>query len=338
MVDEELSADKDLAHEKDNSFDIPSAKPSNKNPVTIEDSDQIKKSQSGSSQQLCEHYTEVILAMSIPSVDSYISTSECESLSSSVSKNKKRTFKTNPGKKRTRCTEKWIDNRRKALLNCGKQYVSRNGKVKNKKALRPVCTNSCKLKCFDKFDLATRQNIHLNFWKLADHCKQWEFINKFTEKQNKKRITTEGPSRRQFTTKYFLPLPTDNLFKPQQVCLKTFLNTLCITDQFVRTAQSKMNQEGITLPDNRGKHSNHPVAVDSSMIKSVCDHVASFQPIESDYIRKNTSKLYLDNNLTMNRMFALYKEWDQLSRYDTKAQTIRQYRDIINSNSNLFIC
>lgn len=64
------------------------------------------------------------------------------------------------------------------------------------------------------------------------------------------------------------------------------------------------------------------------MIKSVCDHVALFQPVESHYTRKNCSKLYLSNDLNMNKMFALYKEWDQLVSYDNKATTLRQYRDV----------
>ncbi|CAG9579977.1 unnamed protein product [Danaus chrysippus] len=278
---------------------------------------------------------EYVSGSSLPSVNSCTTLSECDSPSTSVENKRKSTFKTNPGKKRLKCPENWIDNKRKSLLNSGQQYVSRGGKLKNKKELRPACSTSCKLKCFDKFDTDVRQNIHSNFWQLADHTKQWEFINKFTKKILKKRMTTEGPSRRQFTTKYFLPAPKDDTFKTEQVCMKMFLNTFSITDQFVRTAHSKLNQEGITLTDNRGKHAHHPTVVDSEMIKSVCDHVASLQPIESHYTRKDNSKLYLDSNLNMSRMFALYKRWDQLLKYSNQAHTLRQYRDVINSNMNV---
>ncbi|XP_022824803.1 uncharacterized protein LOC111355254 [Spodoptera litura] len=362
LVDEELSSDRNLVQEELHSFNIPSVRPCNS--LIIEESPEQSSSvimdsrettpvpspklNFGSpipstspprnevqepvpSEQLGENYVEPT-----PSVDSYITVSECNSPCSSIGNKRKRTFKTNPGKKRSSCPEKWIDNKRKHLLNSGQQYVSRNGNIKNKKELRPVCSSSCKMKCSEKFDTDIRKNIFNKFWELADHTRQWEFINNFTEKNNKKRITTEGPSRRQFTTKYFLPIPADNtLITRQQVCLKTFLNTFCITDQFVRTAHSKLSQEGITLTDNRGKHSNHPNVVDTAMVKSVCDHVASFQPVESHYTRKDTTKLYLDNNLNMNRMFSLYKEWDQFSTYSNPAQTLRQYRDIINANMNV---
>lgn len=34
-------------------------------------------------------------------------------------------------------------------------------------------------------------------------------------------------------------------------------------------------------------------------------------------------------------MFSLYKEWDQLTNYDSQALTVRQYTDIINENMNV---
>lgn len=120
-----------------------------------------------------------------------------------------------------------------------------------------------------------------------------------------------------------------------RVCRITFLNTLSINDRVVRTAHNKLNFEGSTTSDNRGKHKNHPVKINSIVIKSVCDNVTSFQPVESHYIRKDSTKLYLDNNLNITKMFSLYKEWDQLNNYEDHALTLRQYRDIINENMNI---
>ncbi|KAF9424369.1 hypothetical protein HW555_000508, partial [Spodoptera exigua] len=153
---------------------------------------------------------------------------------------------------------------------------------------------------------------------------------------DKKRMTTENPSRRKFTTKYYLPLPTDDsTFETQQVCLKMFCGTLAITDQIIRTAHSKLDSCGITSSDNRGKHLNHPKKIDDEMIRSVCDHVKSFQPVESHYTRKNTSKLYLDNSLSFNKMFSMYKDWPELSKYNNTAETERQYRTIVNDHMNI---
>jgi len=71
------------------------------------------------------------------------------------------------------------------------------------------------------------------------------------------------------------------------------------------------------------------------MIRSVCDHVHSFIPVESHYCRKNSSKLYLDSNLTFKEMFRLYEQWFDPEKYSNKASTLRQYQDIVNKNINL---
>ncbi|KAF9416054.1 hypothetical protein HW555_006466 [Spodoptera exigua] len=207
-------------------------------------------------------------SMAIASVASLITISECnspvmtvyecESPSLVKKRNRKSTFKANPGKKRKCCKENWIDVKRKTAVNTGQQYVSRNGKL------------------------------------------------------SKRRFTTESTSRRHFTTQYFLPISSESQnphCEHRRVCLKAFLNTLSITDQFVRTAHQKLNDEGITLPDNRGKYPNHVIKIDSDMIKN--------------------------NNLSMKEMFSLYKEWDNLHLYNNTAQTLRQYTDIINENMNV---
>ncbi|CAH2097417.1 unnamed protein product [Euphydryas editha] len=151
-------------------------------------------------------------------------------------------------------------------------------------------------------------------------------------------MTTENASRRKFTTKYYLPLPAnDSTYESQQVCLRIFCGTLAITDQTIRTAHRKLDACGITSSDNRGKHVNHPKKVDDEMIRSVCDHVNSFQPVESHYTRKNTSKVYLDNNLSFNKMFSMYKDWSELSKYYNKAEIERQYRNIVNDHMNIVL-
>ncbi|KAF9416061.1 hypothetical protein HW555_006473 [Spodoptera exigua] len=81
----------------------------------------------------------------------------------------------------------------------------------------------------------------------------------------------------------------------------------------------------------RGHHTYHNQIIKPDTIKSVCDHVRSFAPVESHYIRKSSTKLYLDGSLNISKMFQLYKDWFDSSDnniYSSKAVTERQYRDI----------
>ncbi|CAG9793806.1 unnamed protein product [Diatraea saccharalis] len=87
--------------------------------------------------------------------------------------------------------------------------------------------------------------------------------------------------------------------------------------------------------DNRGKHKHHKSVITDDMVKSVCDHVNSFVPVESHFIRKDSTKLYLDGSLSISQMFKLYNEWFDESLYSSKVFTERQYREIVNKNFNL---
>lgn len=270
----------------------------------------------------------------VHSVNSLISPASQNSDVGSTMK-RKSTYKKDCGKKRQRHKDQWIDVKRKRLLNAGQEYINRAGKLVEKRKMRSICANTCKLKCNNKFCLEVRKNIFQKFWELGDHGKRWEYILKFSKKHKKARVTTEGDSRRQYTTKYFLPLPFENTYQSTQVCLKTFINTLAISDRYIRTAYEKLDQEGSVGSDNRGKHGNHHVKIDEEVKQSVINHVSSFQPVESHYIRKDSSKIYLDNELSFSRMFNMYKTWSVLNNYSKTAQTLRQYRDIINSNMNV---
>lgn len=160
-------------------------------------------------------------------------------------------------KKRNTYGNQWIDTRRKMLVNSGQSYVSRNGTFRSHRQMGPACPTTCRHMCSTKFNIHIRKNIHREFWKLSDHCKQWEYINKYIERGNVKQYSTGGPSRRKYTIKYFLPMTAEDdplSYKRVQVCLKFFINTLSISYKVIRTAISKLDSEGVILTDNRGRH------------------------------------------------------------------------------------
>ena len=208
--------------------------------------------------------------LNISSINSLTLTSDNDdpiTPNASCMRQRKATYKTDLGRKRKRHINEWADVRRKLLTNSGKEYVSRRGKTIRAKSLKPPCPQTCKLKCSGYFTEDIRKNIFHEFWQLSDHTKQWEYINKFTKIINKRRITTEGPSRRKFTKKYYLPLPAnDTIYKAKQVCLKIFCATLAITDRTIRTAHEKLDACGITRSDNRGKHLNHPKKIAEELL------------------------------------------------------------------------
>ncbi|XP_050672766.1 uncharacterized protein LOC126970716 [Leptidea sinapis] len=235
--------------------------------------------------------------------------------------------------------EDWKDEVRKQNVNRGLQYISRNGKVHNKKLLKPSCPTTCRKKCYEKISGETRSKIFKTFWDIGDHSRQWDFLTKYATKEIKKRITTDKENTKRLSTiAYTLPIyETDNVvIRNIPVCKTMFLNTLSISFNFLYTALEKLEKgQGAVQSDQRGKHVHHQKKITDEMKQSVLDHVASFSPVESHYIRKDSNKKYLDRSLSSPKMFRLYEEWFDSSKYTNKITNVRQCRDIINNNINI---
>ncbi|CAG4933933.1 unnamed protein product [Colias eurytheme] len=239
----------------------------------------------------------------------------------SLNETKKRHISQRKDKGRVRQVhrDQWLDVKRKKNKNLGKEYTSRNGKVRKQKEIGLPCGEKCKLKCSQKFTDFDRNLLFAVFWSLGELVRHWDFIDKYCDKIPKRRITTESASRREFTLWYYLPAKVGNSSSGDeskiQVCKTMFLRTLGIKQGMVYSALNKLLLQGTVMQDKRGHH-QHTKKISEEMIASVCDHVNSFVPVESHYVRERTKKLYLDGSLTFARMFLLYKEWD-----DPKGQT-----------------
>lgn len=270
-----------------------------------------------------DHWTEALV--SLPSISSAGSVSEPDT--SPVPRRKKR----------KQCKSSWSEVERKRLTNLGKKYVSKRGKIVNEKVMGDPCT--CRYKCVDKITHEQRLDCFSRFWSLGTKEKQWAFVVKFTLKVKKYRcLNSNQPNMRKFTYKYNLPIrsTSDNSTKNIiPVCKTMFLNTLSVSERIVQTAFKKFDGVSDVDIDRRGRHTNHNIVIDREIERSVCDHVHSFAPVESHYIRQRSNKLYLDGNLSVARMFSLYKEWFDVTKYTKGASTERQYRDIVSKHFNL---
>ncbi|XP_052739951.1 uncharacterized protein LOC112050230 [Bicyclus anynana] len=216
------------------------------------------------------------------------------------------------------------DVKRKRLKNEGKEFLSKRGDIVKARAIGEPC--DCTLKCSVKFPLAERMDLFNKFWELGDIEKQWQYVLKYTTKLKKKR-TRPGILKlnRQFTYKYYFPCNSTQV----NVCRTMFLNTYSISETLIKTAWDKFDGNTLVKKDMRGKHKNHKRTIDDEMIKSVCDHVDTFIPVDSQH--NGPKILYLGSGLSVSRMFNLYKEWSGLSNYSNNAFTIRQYRDIVSN-------
>ena len=185
-------------------------------------------------------------------------------------------------------------------------------------------------KCTTKVTEQKRREIFDLFWKIADHTRQWEYIAKLVTLEDKK-VSKKGESRRHFSRKYNFFIEGKNV----QVCKKMFLNTHGISEQWVTTALSRIEETSMVKEDSRGKHGNRPHKLNKNILNSVRDHIKMFPVVPSHYIRKNSNKKYLEEGLNICKMHRLYLAYMQENNSGQQVATLRQYRDIFNTEFNI---
>lgn len=187
------------------------------------------------------------------------------------------------------------------LKNSGKEYQTRiHNKTIPKRILGPTCNiELCKKKsrsCFC-FSEQTRHLIFKDFWALGSLQFQREYIVRYIEKNSTKRKTAGPLTRRKNSQKYYLPLNG----VPKQVCQFFFLNTLAVSEQVVRTAMSKITSTGVVDKDKRGGRRQNYIERDRLITLQVESHIDRFPRVESHYCRNNSTREYLNGDLTIKK-------------------------------------
>ena len=73
------------------------------------------------------------------------------------------------------------------------------------------------------------------------------------------------------------------------------------------------------------------IKISKDVEKFVVEHINSFARTESYYVRKTTTREYLEQNLSIKKMYDFYLEWMGNNHKDSKLATQRNYRGIFNN-------
>ncbi|VEN34042.1 unnamed protein product [Callosobruchus maculatus] len=212
-------------------------------------------------------------------------------------------------RKRRSVPEKWKKNERKKKRHSGLEHrTQKEKKLVKRKIVKPPCSITCKLKCWEKISEEERKKIHRQYWTdqksidmkrqfIASHVQQIPVVRR-------RERNYERELRRKHTNRY----SSEQDRKQATLCKKFFLITLSISQQTVDTAIEKKRDGGLLSPDKRGKHipSNKVPAEVRNLIR---EHISLFPAYESHYTRERSTKKYLGNHLNVSRMFKLYLEY-----------------------------
>ena len=132
----------------------------------------------------------------------------------------------------------------------GEAYRTFKGKFRPGRELREPCKSNCRLQCSLRIEQSVREDIFKNFWSIADHKGQWDYIANFVVVLPKMQcVVPAGVSKRENSRYFYLEVRG----KRTRVCKTMFLNTLGINDQWVVTVCKKIAKSGRILQDQRGK-------------------------------------------------------------------------------------
>lgn len=219
----------------------------------------------------------------------------------------------------------WKRKRAKTLRDSGKEYVGSKGILKQRKSVKEYYHN-CRYEC-KNISEEERYKVFKEFWALKSWDLQTSFINGCLQTNTPKRSIKNANKHKNVSI-------CVKLFG-KRVCKLFFLKTLDITvkryDNVVK--RRLLTNTGISPKDQRGKHipSNK---TDEAVLQKVINHIDSFPKYSSHYCRaKNPNKKYLNSDLNVRKMYALYcekcKEEGQTPVKDTF------YRNIFNTKFNL---
>ncbi|XP_030764271.1 uncharacterized protein LOC115888640 [Sitophilus oryzae] len=218
----------------------------------------------------------------------------------------------------------------KILRDSGKQYISlsKSKKIVAAKKMGPPCTSRCRLKCSEKISENQRANIFQSYWNLASLTRQRDFISGCMKvicpKYQYKMINSNRKSKHAFHFKV-------NLVETR-VCKVFFKNTLGINDRPIRTVIDKINSEGVVEPEMRGKHGKQ-TKISKDTITGIKKHIELVPRIESHYLRKQTTREFIDGGKNLMDLFRDYKE-DCLKEGRQPAQ-FHSYRKIFKTDYNI---
>lgn len=264
--------------------------PANEEPNLDED---LALSDDSDDSEADPHYDPRIESCSSSDDDNYFPASKTQSTTPAMTETHKK------GRSRFQRAES------KKLRNSGKSYVTEKGKIVPERKMRPL--KPCRMKCSQRIKEEDREVCFTNYWKLGSRNKRASYIGSLITINKKKtqKMTINSKKNRSCSCSYEVIINKEKV----PVCRSCFETIFGETKGFVQLIIQKKNVSpcGILPSDSRGLAPPKTKKTPEQM-QDVKSHIQSFPFYESHYCRNRTNKKFLASNLTISRMYDLYKE------------------------------
>lgn len=163
----------------------------------------------------------------------------------------------------------------------------------------------CRMECSKRLLDEERMKCFKEYWALGDRNKRANYVSSLITINPKKSHKLKSSDIRTCSCTYKLIINNRDI----NVCKNCFVKTLGETKGFVElvTQKRKLSSSGIITPDRRGAEPPKNKRSDAE-INDVKNHIDSFPAYESHYCRASSSKKYLPSDLSISKMYRMYKE------------------------------
>lgn len=235
-------------------------------------------------------------------------------------------------RKRKLTPENWKKNIRKNLRMRGQEYVSSSGKTVQARCVKETLCTKCKYNCSEKISRTQQQKICETFWSLSTYERKKDFIcSRVKEKKTRTYLDDSGnvvPKRKNVSRKYSFEIENVTV----RVCKSFYMATIAVGSSFIDNAMKGKEDGCFKGTDKRGKHVPYN-KTSSDQKQFVKEHINSFPKVAGHYTRKDTNREFLGPELSVSKMYQLYKESCIEKAIDPVK--LSMYRKIFNENFNL---
>lgn len=194
----------------------------------------------------------------------------------------------------------------------------------------------CKrLKCFENVPLTARNTLIKNFNLLESINEQNEYlcgmITVYPVQQRRSRKSDKNLSKfHEGSYSYRVRITSMGEMRDVPVCQKAFLALHGIKSKKLEVLQKSLKFSGVAPKDKRGTHNTRPNKLSPDVRDCVIEHIKSFKGRQSHYSLKDSSKIYLPEDLNISKMHRMY-----LEKFPNFPTSYESYRTIFMTTFNI---
>lgn len=204
--------------------------------------------------------------------------------------------------------ELWLDKKLKLLRNSGAEYTNKRGKGRLIPAKDPpISARGCAVQNCTKdgcHELSLDRALQLfnTFYALSYNEQNMLLFKclRIKEPTTRRQNKTDANSRKLASFEFIV----DDM----RVCAPTLKNIFQIGKNRLETVQKKMKDGHLVPKDRRGSHMNRPRMLSFADRNTIKDHIGSFPIMENHYSRKDSRKNCLSMDLSVKKMYCMFKQ------------------------------